>query len=638
MLESIRSSAQSIGVKIAFGIIILVFVFWGVGNFNDRDYSNVVAMVNGEPIVALEFEKAYQNAEEYILKNNPGITREELAKQHLGRQVLQDMISQMLISQEAKKSGLAITPLELRKAAEAMPAYQNQQGKFDPELYRQVLDARRISPVQFEKELSNELLREKMAGIFASGVWVGFEEAKNRYNYLREKRTADYIFVPASKFSGKINIGKDEIKAWYDERKESFVTPALADILYINVRPQSLEDPAKIPEKDVRAYYDANKSRFETKPEADVAHILVPVREDANENEQKKALEKVSEISKELEKGISFGEIADKYNKPGAANAKGEIGWITTGQTVEPFEKAVFSAETGKVTAPVRTPFGWHLILVKEKKPASVKSFKDAEQEIRLQLAAEAGADKLQDVLDNLIEDNILQKPLKESAEKYGLMAERSGMLSREKMIEKLGITEKGADAIFSASSGMPLDTALEAGNGYIIAKIENTSPKTIKPLEEVEKEITEQINNKKTLEASIKEAQELLDKAKSIPYEKFKNDRVKTAMNIERGGNFENFESDPALNEAIFITEPGKWLDKPYKAASDKTEGALIVRVEKIADTDMQEFEKVKDILNNAAMEDRKDAIFGTILQKLSNNAKIEITNASLVDRVKTE
>ncbi len=111
MLDYIRNSAQSFGVKVAFGIIILVFVFWGIGNFNDRDYSNVVAVVNGEPILAQEFEKAYRNAEEYILSNNPGATREMLAREHLGRRVLNDMIQLTLMSQEAAKSGIEITPL-----------------------------------------------------------------------------------------------------------------------------------------------------------------------------------------------------------------------------------------------------------------------------------------------------------------------------------------------------------------------------------------------------------------------------------------------------------------------------------------------------------------------------------------------
>ena len=88
MLEYIRDKSQSLGVKLAFALIILVFVFWGVGNFNDRSAGTLVAVVNGDAITMREFESAYRNAEENLLRSNPGVTREQLKQQQLGRQVL----------------------------------------------------------------------------------------------------------------------------------------------------------------------------------------------------------------------------------------------------------------------------------------------------------------------------------------------------------------------------------------------------------------------------------------------------------------------------------------------------------------------------------------------------------------------
>lgn len=161
MLDYIRSNAQSFGVKVAFGVIILVFVFWGVGSFNDRDSINVVAMVNGDPILAQQFEQAYRNAEESVLRNNPGITREQLKARHLGREVLRDLIQQTLLTQEAARAGIGVTPLELRRAVGEIKVFQDAQGRFDPEAYTRVLAAQRISPAQYEKDMSDQLLREK---------------------------------------------------------------------------------------------------------------------------------------------------------------------------------------------------------------------------------------------------------------------------------------------------------------------------------------------------------------------------------------------------------------------------------------------------------------------------------------------
>ena len=145
MLEYIRSNSQSLGVKLAFGLIILVFVFWGVGSMKDRGAGNVVAMVNGEPITVRDFELAYRNAEESVMRNNPGATREQV-RQGLGRQVLRDLVSQSLVRQEAASAGITVTPLELRIAVGQVPAFQNAKGQFDPEAYKRVLQMQRFPP------------------------------------------------------------------------------------------------------------------------------------------------------------------------------------------------------------------------------------------------------------------------------------------------------------------------------------------------------------------------------------------------------------------------------------------------------------------------------------------------------------
>ena len=79
MLDQIRSNSQSFGVKLAFGIIILVFVFWGIGSLTDTGSINVVAMVNNQPITFQQFETAYRQAEEQEKKEKEVAERKALA-------------------------------------------------------------------------------------------------------------------------------------------------------------------------------------------------------------------------------------------------------------------------------------------------------------------------------------------------------------------------------------------------------------------------------------------------------------------------------------------------------------------------------------------------------------------------------
>ena len=637
MLEYIRSSAQSFGVKIAFGVIILVFVFWGVGNFNDRDYTNVVAVVNGEPILAMEFEKAYQSAEEAILRQNPGLTREQLAKQHLGRQVLRELIEQTLVMQEAARAGINVSALEMRNHAASVPAFQNEKGAFDPDAYKRALAARRMTPAQYEQELGRTLLADKMFNLVTSPVWVDPDESMRRFNFLLEKRNISLIFIPASRFEADVKVGEKEIEEWYESHKNDFTVPAKMNIAYIQLTPENLADPASFGKEELEALYQANIQRYTEPEQVKVSHILVPVPENASEEETRKAGEKIAEIRNELKKGASFAELADAYNPEGAAGPGGQLGWIGRNQTVAPFEDAVFSASPGLMEEAVRTPFGFHLILVEDKNPGGPKKFAEVEDDLRKLLAAEKGADKLHEVLDALIEDNIMDRSMAESASRYGLKDEKTGLLSKDELANRFGLSAQDADLLFSTPSGMPLDVALSAGDSYLIARAIETSPASIRPLNEVKEEIQKILAHQGALKDAMKLADKILQdiKDKNLTDQEKTNLEMENDITVSREGPVPGFLPDSSLMTDIFETLPEHWLPEAHAVAREQGDGALLVRVNKIIAPDPKEFANMEQILTNASRMQRKNALYSIFMDKLTGGAKIEITNPNLVDRV---
>ncbi|MBD5416896.1 MAG: peptidylprolyl isomerase [Desulfovibrio sp.] len=637
MLEYIRTSAQSFGVKVAFGVIILVFVFWGVGNFNDRDYSNVVAMVNGQPILAQEFERAYRSAEEYLLRANPGLTREQLIRDHLGRTVLNDLIRQTLVLQEAERAGITVTPVELRQAVGKMRAFQDDKGRFDPEAYTRVLAAQRKSPAQYEKELADELLAGKIYALVTAPAWSDPDEPRRRYDFLRERRSVDYIFVPAGRFLDKVTVTDAEAQAWYDGHKADFAIPARVNVAYVAVRPEELVKPDSVSEADARAWYEANRNHFEQPEQVRAAHILVPLPQDADAAAEGEAREAIEKAASRLKAGEAFAKVADAVNPEGAAGPGGELGWITRGRTVPAFEEAAFALEPGTVSEPVRSPFGLHLILVEEKNPGGVPEFEKVADEARKGVAFERGSDRLHDTLDSLIEDNILNKPLAESAERHGLKAAESGFLDKEGLITTLGVKPEGADALLGAGAGLPVDSALEAGDSYLVARIVATEPASTKPFADVKDGIVKILGEEKALADALASAQATRAKLKDgpLPEAEAKSLGVKQAPAMERGGALADFAPDPALAEAIFADKPGDWLERVYSVSGPQGPGALLCRVAAVLPPDGAEWESVAEALTEGVRREREDAVYAIFLQSLADGAKVEVVNSNLVDRV---
>ena len=91
MLDLIRANAQSWGVKIAFGIIILVFVFWGVGGLTGGP-STVILTVNGEPITIQEFQRKYEQLEQQVRAQYPDLDAAGLKAMQLKQQLIQNLI------------------------------------------------------------------------------------------------------------------------------------------------------------------------------------------------------------------------------------------------------------------------------------------------------------------------------------------------------------------------------------------------------------------------------------------------------------------------------------------------------------------------------------------------------------------
>ena len=630
MLDFIRSNTQSLGVKLIFGLIIVVFVFWGVGSLTDSSSGNVVAVVNGDGISIRDYEQAYQDALEAIQRQNPQITREQLAAENLGQRVLNTLIMQKLLEQEAARAGIAISPLEMRQAVENVQAFQNSEGKFDPELFKRLVENQHRSVAAFERKLASDMLNQKLERLVDAGVWNNAAESRAYYDYLRQKRALTYVFLPASRFAASVTPAETDIAAYYEAHKQEFTQPARAAVEYVAISPTLLVTPQSISEADAQAQYERNLSRYASPEQVKVSHILVPLREDAPADAVKQAEEKVAAIRQELAAGKPFAEVANAHNGPNAAGPGGELGWIQHGQTVPPFDAAAFALEPGTVSEPVRTTFGLHLILVQEKKAAGTLPFAEVEKSIRDDLARQRGLEKLNDALDSLIEDNILKKPLADSAKRFGLSVSKTDLLTADALQKELGISADSARALLSAGSGNPVDTALEAGDHYLVARISKAEAQRVPDLAEVRETIREKLVADGALKAALAAAAGELKSARegSAPQGEKQGD-------LGRDGLLTGFAADTSLAKAVFAAPLEQWLPQAFSLTSEaEGAGAFICRVDKVVEADPAEWDSMKQTFDGLMRSRRSSELFALFLGNLQRKAEIK-QNAALLKQI---
>lgn len=132
-----------------------------------------------------------------------------------------------------------------------------------------------------------------------------------------------------------------------------------------------------VEESEIENYYNNNKDMFKSEETVTAKHILV------------ETLEKAQEIIKNIKEGISFEEAAKQYSICPSKSSGGDLGTFGKGSMVPEFEKAAFNLEVGVISEPVKTQFGYHIIKVEDRKPASIMKLDDVKNNIKARLLQE---------------------------------------------------------------------------------------------------------------------------------------------------------------------------------------------------------------------------------------------------------
>jgi peptidyl-prolyl cis-trans isomerase C len=166
---------------------------------------------------------------------------------------------------------------------------------------------------------------------------------------------------------------------------------------------KEIEKKINVTDDEVKAYFEKNKAEFSEPESVKASHILVKVPQDADEKAWKDAEAKIKDIKKKLDGGADFAKLAQEMSDdPGSKAKGGDLGFFSKGRMVPEFEAAAFALKPGEVSQPVKTPFGYHLIKVVEKKDAHEKSFDEVKDQVKQNLLNQKRREALDAMLLNL--------------------------------------------------------------------------------------------------------------------------------------------------------------------------------------------------------------------------------------------
>ncbi len=513
MLRVLRANTGNWIIKIFLGIIVIVFVFLGVGSMNSKR-NNIVAMVNDEPITINEFQNAYRNTVEQMRQRFGDNLNDDLLKQlNVKQQTLDSLIEQKLVLAQADKLNIQVTDKELAQALFSIKAFQ-QNGTFDMELYKKVLGLNSMTPESFEALQKSSLKQQKVRNLVLSSITVSDMETEKWYEFYETKMAVDYVLITPDAFAD-VAPSEDEMKKVYEDNPGDYQSEPALKAVYIKFSPEDNKGKVQVPENQIEEYYNQNQDQYKTPEKVEARHILIKVAEDADTETVEKAKSQAMEIYEKAAKGEDFAKLAKEFSQGPSKTSGGYLGSFQRGQMVKPFEEAAFAMKAGDISKPVKTRFGWHIIKVEAKHEASVRSLAQATEEIKKALAHQEMVNmayyQAGEAFDAIIDgDDFEQVAL--TAQKEIIKTEaftRSG-----KGLDMMRKAEF-AKAAFELSEAEASDVQQLGDDYYIIKVVEKIAPERL-AFDAVKDRIAKTLKTKLQKEAAGKQAGEVLEKAKA--------------------------------------------------------------------------------------------------------------------------
>ncbi len=217
-----------------------------------------------------------------------------------------------------------------------------------------------LATVNGKKITENEV--EAFLQSLAPQIAVQFGDKEGRAKLLQELVNQELFYLDAV----NNNLDKEEDFVAELERVKATLLKQYAVAKILN--------NITATEEEVKDYYDKFKDTFNKPESVRASHILV--------DDESTALN----IMKEIKEGLTFSEAAKKYSKcPSNANG-GDLGYFTRGKMVPEFEKAAFALNKDEISEPVKTQFGYHIILVTDKKQPSDTTMEEIRDELVRQI------------------------------------------------------------------------------------------------------------------------------------------------------------------------------------------------------------------------------------------------------------
>lgn len=628
MFDTVRNNQKLVQVFLL--VITIPFALWGVDAYvkNGGD-AGAVATVGSSKITVEQFDKALNEQRDRMRANlggqfNPAM----LDAPEVRKALLENLINQRLLQLYAMESRLGVSNEQLAAFLTRIPDLQ-EDGKFSASRFEQLAAAQGLSKVGLEERIRQELaLRAASSAVVEGGLQTKALSQQWLAAALEAREISPMVLRPED-FVGKVELGADAAKTFYEANLDKFKLPEQLRFEFVVLSQAAIAEATVIPEAEIKAWYDGHQDRYKSGEERKASHILILADKSASPDQVAAAESKAKEVLKQVrDKPADFAKLARQYSQDEmSAKQGGSLGVVSRGVMVKPFEDAVFALKDKEVSDVVRTDYGFHIIRLDNLKPGSQRPLAEVRAEIAAELKAQQAAKRYAEAAEGFM--NIVYEQadsLSPAVEKYHLKLQQGPWIAKGRPVQ--GLSEKVISALFSddAVKNKRNTEAVEiAPNTLMAARVVEFKPASTVPLDEVKVEIEKRLKRDEAAKLALKEAEQRLEKLKQgesvgtwdVPKLIARAEATKSGLG--RDAMHAVFKLDPANMPA-------------YTLAKQPDGSAVLFKVSKVVPMSSAQAESPQsNVLRQQYVQMMAEMDFAAWLQSLRERFKVSINSKML-------
>jgi peptidyl-prolyl cis-trans isomerase D len=599
VLDFMRRNARSWFIKIALGIICLVFVFFMGGGGQIGGGPAAVAVVDSTEISIADFQRAQLNNQAYYRDlYGDSLSPEMLDALDIPSASLSRLVDTTLMSQEAHRLNLLIPDETVRREIRGIDVFQRD-GDFSPAQYRSVLQRQGLSPSAFEASMREEMLVNQLRDVVAQGVIVTEDDAWEKFQRGASEISLSFVQLKSSNFEDAVEVSEEDVELFFEEQGERWRRAESAGVNYLAYSPESFQGSAGVSEEEIEEYYLLNvDTEFTTEEQIGARHILKRVATDASDDDKAATRTAMEAVASKLADGADFEELAKTESEDSTASDGGDLGMFGRQKMVKPFENAAFALAEGEVSGITETRFGLHLIKVYKRQAPQERKLEDSRDEIRNKLAARKSTDIAFDKAAEASVAMVDGASMEEMAQADGLTIKSTPLLDRDQQIVPgVGRAPSFIEAALALESKTEVSDPVKAGNTWYVLQLADQQASYVPELADVREEVEAEFRKRGASRLARERADKLLASAREsnlADAAKEASLEVGEAGPVRRDNNFiKGIGALPAVVEATFrTTADGELLPRSFVHRGN----AYVLARGELSEASREDFDEVKE------------------------------------------